>query len=356
MQRYLLEESIRYFQTNRQMLFMSGPRQVGKTTVAKKIGEIWKNSNYFDWDNLSHRKTIINGPDTVIKSIGIEQLSDRSPLMIFNEIHKYQHWRNFLKGLFDQYESAAKFLVIGSASLQVFSRGGDSLMGRYFPYTLHPVSVGECTNPNADELIDSLPKEIHPHTWDSLIKFGGFPEPFLRSEQRFHNRWQSLRTEHLFREDIRELTRIQEISQIEVLAEYLRLQVGQLTSYSSLARKVQVSVDTIRRWISTLESLYYCFKLKPWHRNVVRALRKEPKYYLWDWSLVSDSGARYENLVASALLKSVHWWTETGLGHFDLHFVRDKQKNEVDFLVTRDKTPWFAMKLYGCLYTRTCNS
>jgi hypothetical protein len=218
-------------------------------------------------------------------------------------------------------------------------------MGRYFPYTLHPLSVAECTQAAPANLINPQPASIDAAQWDALWRFGGFPEPFLKGEQRFYNRWRKLRTGQLFREDLRDLTRIQELGQVEMLAELLRAQVGQLTSYSSLAKSIRVSVDTVRRWIATLESLYFCFTVKPWHKNVARALRKEPKYYLWDWSQVDDPGARAENLVASALLKAVHWWSDTGQGEFGLHFIRDKQKREVDFVVTKDQQPWFLVEV-----------
>jgi predicted AAA+ superfamily ATPase len=218
-------------------------------------------------------------------------------------------------------------------------------MGRYFPYTLHPVSVAECVHGKTATQLVAEPGRIESDQWDALWRFGGFPEPFLKSNQRFFNRWRSLRNEQLFREDLRDLTRIQELGQLEILAGLLRSQVGQLTSYSYLAKNARVSVDTVRRWIATLESLFYCFTVKPWHRNVARALRKEPKYYLWDWSQVEDPGARAENLVACALLKAVHWWTETGQGEFGLYFIRDKQKREVDFLVTRNRDPWFLVEV-----------
>lgn len=327
------------------MLFLSGPRQVGKTTVAESIREEFADSHYFNWDNQSHREVIINGPSAIAGELGLDRLKGDLPFCAFDELHKYQHWRDFLKGFFDEYEDRARVLVTGSASLATFRRGGDSLMGRYFPYTLHPVSVAECMENGAVELIATEPKPIDNEQWEALWRFGGFPEPFLKSNQRFYNRWRSLRTEQLLREDLRDLTRIQELGQVEMLAELLRIQVGQLTSYSYLAKNVRVSVDTVRRWIATLESLYYCFTVKPWHRNVARALRKEPKYYLWDWSQVDDAGARAENLVASALLKAVHWWTETGQGEFGLHFIRDKQKREVDFLVTRDQKPWILIEV-----------
>ena len=342
-QRYLLAELQQHFRTNRQMVFLSGPRQVGKTTIARSLGDA---AGYFNWDNQTHREMIVNGPSSIAEQLGLDRLHTDLPLCVFDELHKYQHWRDLLKGFFDQYETRANVLVTGSASLATFRRGGDSLMGRYFPYTLHPVSVAECiATPTRDALINPAPGCIEHDQWESLWQFGGFPEPFLKGQKRFYNRWRSLRNEQLFREDLRDLTRIQELGQVELLATLLRSQVGQLTSYTYLSKSVRVSIDTVRRWIDTLESLYYCFTVRPWHRNVARALRKEPKYYLWDWSQVADPGARAENLVASALHKAVHWWTESGQGDFSLHFVRDKQKHEVDFLVTRDARPWFLVEV-----------
>ncbi|MDE0225149.1 MAG: ATP-binding protein [Gammaproteobacteria bacterium] len=342
-QRYLLAELQQHFRTNRQMVFLSGPRQVGKTTIARSLGEA---GGYFNWDNQTHREMIVRGPSSIAERLGLDRLHTDPPLCVFDELHKYQHWRDLLKGFFDQYETRAHVLVTGSASLATFRRSGDSLMGRYFPYTLHPVSVAECVaTPTGHALINQAPGRIEDDQWESLWQFGGFPEPFLKGQKRFYNRWRSLRNEQLFREDLRDLTRIQELGQVEMLATLLRSQVGQLTSYTYLSKSVRVSIDTVRRWINTLESLYYCFTVRPWHRNVTRALRKEPKYYLWDWSQVAEPGARAENLVASALHKAVNWWTESGRGDFSLHFVRDKQKNEVDFLVTRDARPWFLVEV-----------
>lgn len=340
MLRYLQSSLVEHCRDDRQMLFLSGPRQVGKTTVAQMLGADVGESFYLNWDNLSHREVIVRGPDAVASHAELDRLRNEPPLCIFDELHKYQHWRTFLKGLFDEYQEQLRVVVTGSASLATFRRGGDSLMGRYFPFTLHPISVAELVGAQG-RLVIQEPKPISDDAWAALHRFGGFPEPFLKADQRFYNRWRSLRTEQLLREDVRDLTRIQELGQIELLAKVLSTQVGQLTSYSYLAKHVRVSVDTIRRWIATLESLYFCFAVRPWHQNVARALRKEPKYYLWDWSLVEDVGARHENLVASALLKATHWWTETGMGQFVLHFVRDKEKREVDFLVTRDGEPWF---------------
>ncbi len=334
------------------MLFLSGPRQVGKTTAAKAIGASMSDFRYFSWDDPLDRKAIMDGFHAIAQRAGADRITDCPPLCVLDELHKYKHWRDFLKGMFDRYESQLRFLVTGSASLRVFSRGGDSLMGRYFPYVLHPISVAECTGADNRGLIDAKPKRIEKDQWDSLWNFGGFPEPFLLSNKQFHENWLSMRSEKLLQDDVRTLTRIQELGHIEHLALVLRHQVGQLTSYSSLARQVQVQVNTIKNWIATLKALYYCFEVKPWHANVARALRKEPKYYLWDWSAIENSGARAENFVASALFKAVHWWTHTGQGQFDLHFVRDKQKNEVDFLVSRNRIPWFLIEVKTSKDTR----
>ncbi len=343
--RFLISEILDHYGQNRQMLFISGPRQVGKTTLANSVGSSFSQYHYMNWDDQSDRRRILEGPKVIAEQLGLERLAETQPLCIFDELHKYRYWREFLKGFFDQHESLVHVLVTGSASLQVSRRGGDSLMGRYFPYTLHPLSVAECNSAAVQPAINREPREIDHSIWEALCRFGGFPEPFLKNSQRFHHRWSSLRREHLLREDLRELTRIQEIGQLEIVAELLRQQVGQLTSYSYLARTVRVSVDTVRRWISTLESLYFCFAVRPWHANVARALRKESKYYLWDWSEIEDPGARIENMTASALLKLVQCWSEAGHGQFALYFVRDKQKREVDFLVTRNNSPWFLVEV-----------
>jgi hypothetical protein len=178
-----------------------------------------------------------------------------------------------------------------------------------------------------------------------LLRFGGFPEPLLKADVRFYNRWRRLRSELLFREDLRDLTRITEVSQVELLATLVSERSGQLTSFSSLANEINASVDSIRRWLKTLEALHFVFPVRPWFKNVARSLRKEPKYYLWDWSLVGNEGQRIENLVASALLKAVHFWTDEGWGDFSLHYLRDKEKREVDFLVVKDAAPWFLVEV-----------
>lgn len=344
--RYLEEVLHEHLSTLRQMVFLSGPRQVGKTTLARSTTSSLTNSSYFNWDNVDHRELILQGLRGIIDSMDLERALEENTFAVFDELHKYTHWRDFLKGLYDTYPSF-RALVSGSASLAVFSRGGDSLRGRYFLYHLHPFSVAELNGPSNDvsTRIIQAPKKLPQEQWEALLRFGGFPEPFFNSSESFFERWRVSSRDQLIREEIRDLTSVRELSQIEFLAIQIRQQVSQLSSYSTFARTTKCSVDTIRRWIEILESLYYCFRVSPWHTNVVRSLRKVPKYYLWDWAQVDDPHARAENLVASALAKAVQFWVDTGQGSYALHFLRDKEKREVDFVVVRENRPWFLVEV-----------
>jgi predicted AAA+ superfamily ATPase len=342
-----------HFRNERQMLFLSGPRQVGKTTSAHRVGERWGEYHYLTWDAPGHRETILGGPASIADAIALERLRDAVPLLVLDEIHKHRGWKDLLKGLFDVWGSKVKILVTGSGHLDAFRQGGDSLSGRYFSYRMHPFSLAELNRPDvpdaplwrgqlsrAGELADHL---------QSLVARGGYPEPLVKDDDRFSRRWRNLRNGQLLKEDLRDLTRIQDLGQVEVMAQILRREAGQLLNLASLARQIRVSRDTAGRWLETLESLYYVFTVRPWHRNVRRALRKEPKAYLWDWSQAAEAGPRAENLVACALLKACHFWTDHGWGEFGLHFLRDKDRREVDFLVSRDGEPWILaeVKLSG---------
>ncbi len=329
-----------HFRDGLEMAFLVGPRQVGKTTLARAFE---KDAVYFNWDNDEHRQLILSGPSRVAGHIGLR----REPVVIFDEIHKFPHWKVFIKGFFDSYarDAGMKVIVTGSARLDIYRKGGDSLMGRYFLYRMHPLTVGELTTSTVHEGLVKPPSPLSDEQWGHLLEYGGFPQPFLRSNRRFYNRWKRTRTSQTLREDIFDISRIREVRMVELLADLISAQVGQLTSYASLARKIRASQDSIRNWLGILESLYFCFSVRPWHRNIARSLRKEPKYYLWDWAMVKETGARFENLVACHLLKAVHFWTDTGMGEFGLYFLRNKEKKEVDFLVSRDGVPWFIVEV-----------
>jgi uncharacterized protein len=345
-QRIYHQLMLEHLEQNRQMLFMMGPRQVGKTTTCRHVAELHDESFYLNWDNRAHRQILARGPEAVAEHVQLAKLREEPPIVVLDEIHKTKNWKDLLKGLFDTYETKLKLIVTGSAQLDVLRTGGDSLMGRYFSYRMHPLSVAELTQPerSMDQLL-SDPAKIEDQRFATLLERGGYPEPFERDDQRFYNQWRRTRSQLLFQEDLRQLTRIRELGQVEVLADLLRERAGSTTNYSSIARDLGASVNTIKGWLQTLEKLYYCFAVRPWHKNVTRALRKRPKYYLWDWSLVDDTGARAENFVASALLKAVQFWTDRGHGDFSLRFIRDKEQNEVDFVVVRDGAPWFLVEV-----------
>lgn len=328
----------------RQMVFLMGPRQVGKTTLSRE-STTGLNALYLSWDNPTDRLLFIKGPEAVAKQAGLEGLLEFLPILIFDEIHKFGKWKNFLKGFFDLYEKKTKIIVTGSARLNIYKKGGDSLMGRYFYYRIHPLSVAEIVSPTMMEEEIRPPSPISQADWEALLEHGGFPEPFVQRSKAFSRRLKALRKDQLFKEDIRDGTRIQELSQLELLSELLRLQAAESMDYQSLANKVRVSVDTVRRWLEVLKSFYYCFSIQPWSKNISRSLIKEPKLYLWDWSLIDDEGHRNENIVASHLLKAIHFWTDQGLGEFGLYYLRTKDKIETDFLVTKNKKPWFLVEV-----------
>lgn len=334
-----------HFSLYRQMAFIAGPRQVGKTTCSKQLSRLHAESHYLNWDNINQRKLITQGPQIVAESLSILKASKRKPLVTFDEIHKFRQWKLFLKGFFDLYEELADIVVTVNTKLDVYRRGGDSLMGRYFLYRMHPLSVAELltTELRNTEIIE--PKKISANKLQKLMEFGGFPEPFTKATHAFANNWQRLRRQQLLKEDIRELSQIQDLHHLESLCEILNEEAASQLNYSSLAKQLNVSETSIKRWVNTLQSFYYCYTIKPWHRNLRRALRKMSKVYLWDWSLLQDTGKRNENFVASHLLKATHFWTDSGMGDYDLFYLRDKEKREVDFLVTKNKSPWFLVEV-----------
>jgi predicted AAA+ superfamily ATPase len=326
----------------RQMAFVSGPRQVGKTTTCRIHGD-----TYINWDNIDDREAILAGPTKLIDQFQLDRLSRTLPVVIFDELHKYPRWKQFLKGFFDTYADQLRIMVTGSSRMDVYRRGGDSLMGRYFLYRMHPFSVAETLTQDLpdEKRIIRQPKKVSSTNFDALWNHGGYPEPFLKRDMRFSRRWQSLRLEQLVREDIRDLTQIQQLDQLELLVKLLAERSAHQLIYGSLASNVRVSIDTARRWIDVLVSLHLGFLIRPWFKNVSRSLRKEPKWFLRDWASIKDPGDKAETFVACHLLKAVEGWNDIGLGRFELGYLRDKEKHEVDFLVARDGKPWFLVEV-----------
>lgn len=329
-----------HFARHRQMAFVAGPRQVGKTWVCRSIAKA-----YFNWDNTDNRRLLLRGPAALAETLGLDRLRARAPIVVFDEIHKSDRWKTLLKGFFDTYGERVRLLVTGSSRLDIFRRGGDSLMGRYLLYRMHPFSVGECLRTRMPHREIEPPAEIADADWNALWEHGGFPEPFLRRDTRFTRRWQSLRMAQLSREDLREVASIRDIGTIETLMQILAERSGQQLVYSNLASEIQVSVDTVKRWVDLLARMHYGFLVRPWFTNVTKALRKEPKWFLRDWSGVADEGCRAETFAACHLLKAVEMWTDLGFGNVELRYLRDKLRREVDFLVVRDRKPWFLVEV-----------
>lgn len=331
-----------HFARYRQMAFVSGPRQVGKTTTCRNHA-----ASYVNWDDVDDRELILAGPARLVERFGLDRLSHGPRAVLFDELYKYPRWKQFLKGFFDTRADEVRIIVTGSSRMDIYRRGGDSLMGRYFHYRMHPFSVAELLHvelPGSRRIIRP-PAKIKAADFDALWRHGGYPEPFLKRDARFSRRWQSLRLEQLIREEIRDVTQIQHLDQLEILVRILMDRSAQQIVYGNLAKEVRVSVDTIRRWIDIMRQLHLGFLVRPWHKNVSRSLRKEPKWFLRDWACIGDEGSRAETFVACHLLKAVEGWSDMGLGAFEIGYLRDKEKREVDFIVARDRAPWLLVEV-----------
>ncbi len=308
----------------RKMVFLGGPRQVGKTTLAlgflgKAAGET--HPGYLNWDN----------PLTAARLRRFE-LPAGEPILVLDEIHKYARWRGLVKGLFDTEKSRRQILVTGSARLDHYRKGGDSLVGRYRYLRLHPFSLMELSrSPSKDDV-------------ESLLRFGGFPEPFLLQDERELRIWQRDRVSRVVTADLRDLEHVREISLVEHLVELLPSRVGSPLSVKSLREDLAVDHKTVERWLTILENLYLCFRISPFGSPRIRAVKKERKLYLWDWSMTPAGGPRFENLVASQLLKYCHFVEDTEGHTMELRFLRDTDKREVDFVVVKDHEPLFAVE------------
>ena len=324
-----------------QMVFLSGPRQVGKTTV----GEVFA-SRYGSWDDYEFRRILPLGQKVVASHFGLEDMSAENPVVAFDEIHKYSRWKQFLKGFFDLYGKRVKIIATGSARMDIYKKGSDSMMGRYFPYRMHPFSVAELLDVTipGEELIRRN-KELQEDDWNALFKFGGFPDPFLKRDARFSRRWNSLRFDQLMRTDARDVTRVSDLDQMAALAELLSHRSGEQLVYKNLGCEIGIDEKTVKAWVKTLKNLYFGFEVRPWSSNIENSIRKMPKWYLRDWANIKDEGKKAETFVACHLLKAVEGWTDLGFGEFSLGYLRDKIKREVDFIVVRDGKPWFLVEV-----------
>jgi len=310
----LIQEKVRE-DLKKKIVIISGPRQCGKTTLAKSLSQKF---DYYNYDHLDDRSQIIK-----------RQWDRRSPLVIFDELHKMPKWKSWLKGIYDKEGVTPQLLVTGSARLDTFKKTGDSLAGRHFYYRLHPFDI--------KELVQNRFHQGPHKILEKLFQVGGFPEPFLNGDIQEYRRWRSTHLDLILRQDLLDYGIVKDLRSIEILVELLRSRVGVGVSANALATDLQKDPKTIQRWLEILEDLFVLFKVTPYSKDISKALRKEPKYYFYDSGMVDgDEGIKLENVVASSLLKEAHRRKDAEGIHYRLHYLKVKGGREIDFVLKPD--------------------
>jgi uncharacterized protein len=320
-----LDSSNREFTENlrrdlqRKLVVLTGARQAGKTTLARQLMSSFDPAQYLNWDVPGDRLLIAR-----------QAWSPKARLVVFDEIHKMRDWKAFLKGAWDGRSDGQAMLVTGSARMETFRQGGESLAGRYYTWRLHPFSVRELMATLGVTAEQALAR---------LLERGGFPEPCLSGDAADADRWRAQYATDLVREDVLDFSRVHEVRALQLLFEMLRERVGSPLKLSNLAQALQISPTTAIRYVEILEALFIVFRVTPWHRDVARGLLKEPKIYFLDTGLVKgDAGIRLENAVATMLLKHCHHRQDAEGKPITLHTIRDKERNEIDFVLAEGDT------------------
>lgn len=320
----------------KKMVFISGPRQTGKTTLAQSFEDLFQ-THYYNWDKDADRLALKKS-----------ELDMSKELWIFDEIHKNRHWRNWIKGVYDTQKSTKKILVTGSAKLDIYRYGGDSLQGRYFSHRLHPFTYSELLGIKSYDYANFFQlsheaggnKEL-----EDLNILGGFPEPLFSGSLKESKRWRKSYGTRLIQDDIRDLERLQDLAKVELLLNRLPETVGSVLSINSLREDLEVSFPTTKKWIEVLERVYAVFRILPYGSPKIKAVKKEPKLYFWDWGQIQNEAARFENLVAVHLLRFVHWMEDVEGESYELRYFRTTLNHEVDFIILKDKKPICAIEV-----------
>ena len=334
LQNLILEDAIK----SKKMSFISGPRQVGKTTLMKSLlNEFDAALNYYNWDDDDFKLSWLKHPKELIRG---------KKIIALDEIHKDVRWKNKLKGLYDLFNEQTAFIISGSARLDYYRKSGDSMQGRYLPFRLHPFTAGE------SDIVKSPPnmawdEEAGKTLYDSsdLLALSGFPEPFCAQKKEKAMRWKRLYQERLIQEDLRDFVNVREIGQLKNLMLLLSARIGSTLSYESLRQDLSCSFESILRWIDSFEAMFCCYRVRPYSKDVKYSIKKEPKLFFYDWTVPRNEGAQFENFIAGHLLKNVHLWTDAAFGNFELYYLRDKQKREVDFFVTKNEKPYLLVEV-----------
>ncbi|RKX59814.1 MAG: hypothetical protein DRP37_06085 [Thermodesulfobacteriota bacterium] len=358
-ERYLPKWSLEKNILAPKMIFIAGPRQSGKTTLLENfLAKRGCSSLFFNWDTPKVKALYREDPTFFESEARSLCRGNRDVWVALDEIHKRTKWKDILKGYYDQFHKVFRFVISGSARLDLFRRTGDALIGRYFLFHLYPFSISEVSaksfekltlwheiikNENWSDLFDLLAdsKPLPYDLWQQMYEFGPFPEPLLKGDKAFSNMWHQDYLSLYLKEEIRDLTRISDIDGVETLVSLLPNRVGSMLSINSLKENLYVSHATVTTWLDSLDKLYLIFSLQPWQKKIHKAIKKEKKYYFYDWSYIPEEneGARFENMVAVGLNRLCNQLRENGLGHYKLFFVRDLSKREVDFLIAREQTP-----------------
>jgi predicted AAA+ superfamily ATPase len=336
----------------RQMRFIAGPRQAGKTTLARSFLTLQESEElYFNWDLREVRDTFKTDPNFFADTIRSLRARGISPWVCFDEIHKMPQWKNILKGYFDRFEAESRFIVTGSARLDWFRRSGDSLAGRYFLFRLNPLTLSEVGSqpplePGPDEsALDVIERQLGrspapPDLLEQLIACSGFPEPYLKADETFYRRWQRDMVDYLTRQDVRDLTRMMAVEHVATLMQIMPDRVGSPLSLNALKGDIETSYSVVKSAIAAMQLTYAVFLIAPYHERIARAVRKEKKAYFYDWGRSRHPAQRFENYVAVELKALTDLWHDRGIADFDLMYVRTRDGKESDFLITRNRRPW----------------
>ncbi|MBW2368629.1 MAG: ATP-binding protein [Deltaproteobacteria bacterium] len=333
----------------KQMVFISGPRQAGKTTFSQTVAKSFSNTLYFNYDIMDEKRKLIEDP---FFYEAVHREDDTKPLIIFDELHKYPDWKNYLKGVFDRDKKNYKFVVSGSGRLDIYQKGGDSLAGRYLRFYLWPFTLAELAGNNLPfERFMSNPIAVHKPAqetrplWDNLKRFSGFPDPYLNANEQYYRLWSNTYKKQLLREDIRDMTALRSAASIELLFSLLPSRIGSPLSMANIAQDLAVSFDSVKNWLEVFERFFLIFRVSPWHRKIARAITKEKKLYLFDYAAIQSSASKIENMTAVELFRAVKNWNDLGHDDFSLHYVRNREKEEVDFLIIRKSEPFLLIEV-----------
>jgi uncharacterized protein len=330
------------------LIMLAGPRQAGKTTFAQDIvSKDFTDIVYFNWDIAKDKSRLINDPVFFTKAP--RKSTSSKPLVILDEIHKYRNWKNYLKGIYDQFKNDYQFLVTGSGRLEFARKAGDSLAGRFLKFHIFPFTLAELnlsSKPQGsffDDPLNNFSPAAENQTkqaFESFWELSGFPEPFMNGKKTFWRAWSASYGQQIIRDDLRTIADIRNIDLIETLFALIPSRVGSPLSINNLAEDLQVAFDTAKNWLMLFDAFYLTFRLSPWTAKISRSILKEKKIYLFNYPTIEDESARFENLIALEFLRAVETWNDLGWGKFSIHYLRNKDKQEVDFLIVRNQKPF----------------